>query len=105
MVKFQKIVEGNVVWFEAKHKLCNEGIDIKKEFDGSHASIAKCEALWGKKKWHNGFKYKSCGDASLISKIQKLYLLVYQKTKITNNSIFVNFAHGLLAERKKFKVN
>lgn len=50
MVKFQKIVEGNVKWFEAKHKLCNEGINIKKELDNSHASITKYEALLGKRK-------------------------------------------------------
>ncbi len=105
MVKFQEIVEGSTEWFEAKHKLCNEGTDIMKELDDSHVSIPKCEALWGKKKKHNGFKYKSYGDARLIVRIQELYLLVYQKTEITNNSIFVSFAHGLLAKRKKFKVN
>jgi hypothetical protein len=54
----------------------------------------------GAKKWQNGFKYKSCGVARLIARIQELYPLVYQKTKITNNSIFVSFARGLLAERK-----
>jgi hypothetical protein len=41
MVKFQKIVEGNVKWFEVKHKLCNEGIDIRKELNDSHVSIAE----------------------------------------------------------------
>jgi hypothetical protein len=42
MVKFQKIFEGNVKWFEAKHKLCNEGIDIRRELDDFHASVIKC---------------------------------------------------------------
>jgi hypothetical protein len=44
MVKFQKIVEGSAKWFEAKHKLCNEGIDIKKELDDFHALVVECEA-------------------------------------------------------------
>jgi len=47
-----------------------------------------------------GFKYESCGDARLIARIQKLYPLVYQKKKNTKNSIFVSFAHDLLAKRK-----
>jgi hypothetical protein len=100
MVKLQKIVEGSAMWFEAKHKLCNEGIDIKKEFDDYHVLVAECETLCGKKKRHNGFKYESSGDARLIAKIQELYPLICQKKKITNNSISISFACGLLAERK-----
>jgi hypothetical protein len=69
MVKFQEIVEGSAKWFEAKHRVCNEGIDIMKELDNFHASIIECEALWGKKKGHNSFKYESCGDAWLIARI------------------------------------
>ncbi len=42
MVKFQKIFEGNVKWFETKLKLCNEGIDIRRELDDFHASVIKC---------------------------------------------------------------
>ncbi len=63
MVKLQEIVEGSKESSEAKHKLCNEGIDIKKELDDSHILVTECETLCGKKKNHNGFKYKSCGDA------------------------------------------
>jgi hypothetical protein len=59
----------------------------------------------GQEKMAQWLKYESCGDARLIARIQELYPLVYQKTKIINNSIFVNLACGLLVERKKFKVN
>jgi hypothetical protein len=45
-----------------------------------------------------------CGDVGLIARIQELYLLVHQKTEVTNNSIFVSFTPSLLAERKTFKV-
>jgi hypothetical protein len=69
MVKLQEIVEGSVEWFETNHKFYNEGVDIKNELDNSHVLVMKCEALCGKKKGHNGFKYESCGDARLIAKI------------------------------------
>jgi hypothetical protein len=38
-------------------------------------------------------------------RIQDLYPLVYQKPEMTNNSIAVRFACGILAERKGFTVN
>ncbi len=47
--------------------VATKGIGIKKELDNSHVLFTKCEALWGKKKKHNGFKYESCGDAGLIA--------------------------------------
>jgi hypothetical protein len=52
--------------------------------------------LWGNKRGHNGFKYESCGDVRLIVKIQQLHPLVYQKIKITNNSIVVIFTCGFV---------
>ncbi len=103
-IKLQEIVDGSIKWFEAKYKFCSEGINIRKEFDDFHASVAECEALQGKKKGHNGFKYESCGDVGLIVRIHELYPLVHRKMEITNNSIFVSFACGLLAKRKTFKV-
>jgi hypothetical protein len=30
MFKLQEIVEGSTEWFETKHKLCNEGINISR---------------------------------------------------------------------------
>jgi hypothetical protein len=59
----------------------------------------------GQEKKAQWLKYGSCGDARLIARNQELYPLVYQKTSISNNSIFVSFACGLLVERIKFKVN
>jgi hypothetical protein len=70
MVKIQEVMEGIAEWFEAKHGLCDEGLNIRKKLEDSHASIANCEVLWGKKRGHSGFKYESCGDARLIAKIQ-----------------------------------
>ncbi len=57
------------MWFETKHGLCNEGLDIRKEFEDSYVSIANHEVLWGMKRRHNGFKYESCGDVGLIARI------------------------------------
>jgi hypothetical protein len=44
-------------------------VDIRKKLEDFHASIADCGILWGKKRGHNGFKYESCGDVRLITKI------------------------------------
>ncbi len=38
--------------------LCNEGIDIHKRLDDTHATLAECEVVWGKKKNHNGSNMK-----------------------------------------------
>ncbi len=48
---------------------------------------------------------QTCTDAGLLGRIQDLYPLVYQKPEMTNNSIAVRFACGILAERKGFTVN
>jgi hypothetical protein len=69
MVKIQEVMEGDIEWFETNNGLCNDRLDIRKELEDFHASIANCEMLWGKKRRHNGFKYESCGDVSLITKI------------------------------------
>jgi hypothetical protein len=44
-------------------------------------------------------------DPDLFAKIQELWSLVYQKAKITNGSIYLSFVKGVLAEKKKTKVN
>jgi hypothetical protein len=69
MVKIQEVMEGIVEWFEAKYGLCNDRLDIRKKLEDFHASIADCEMLWVKKRGHNGFKYESCGDVRLITRI------------------------------------
>jgi hypothetical protein len=41
----------------------------------------------------------------LVARVEKLCVVVYQKSDITNNTIGVNFARATLVERKgKFKV-
>ncbi len=57
------------------------------------------------KKGNNGFKVETCTDAGLLGRILDLYPLVYQKPEMTNNSIAVCFACGILAEKKGFAVN
>jgi len=41
----------------------------------------------------------------LIAKIQELYIIVYQKEKITNNIIALRFTMGLLVKKKRYVVN
>jgi len=42
----------------------------------------------------------------LVARVEELYVVVYQKSNITNNTIGVSFARVVLVERKgKFKVN
>jgi hypothetical protein len=79
---------------------------MRKELIDSHISIAKCEAMFGKKKGNNGFRYDNCVEPSLVARVEELYVVVYQKSNITNNTIGVSFARVVLIERKgKFKVN
>ncbi len=70
-----------------------------------HASFHDYEALWGPK-LINGFKVDNCGDVSMINIIQELYPIVYQRSKITNNTIGLHFAKGPFIERKGvFKID
>jgi hypothetical protein len=73
--------------------LCDHGLNIRKELADSHASITKCEAMFGKRKGNNGFRYDNCVEPSLIARMEELYV-VYQKSIITNNTIGVSFAMG-----------
>ncbi len=99
------LVKGSTKWFCIKHGLCAEGLNIHKEVTNEHASFHDYEALWGPKSI-NGFKVDSCGDVSMISIIQELYPIVYQRSKIANNTIGLHFAKGLFIERKGvFKIN
>jgi hypothetical protein len=76
-----------------------------KELDDTHDSVQDYELLGGKKKGNNGFNYETRNDTKLIGRIQKLYPLVYQKLEIIKKIISLNFAYGILVERKKWKVN
>ncbi len=91
---------------QIKNGLCGHGLDIKKELIDSHASIAKCEAMFGKRKNNNGFRYDNCVKLSLVAIMEKLYVIVYQKSNITKNTIGVSFAKEILVEiKRKIKVN
>jgi hypothetical protein len=46
-----------------------------------------------------------CIDPNLVARIHELWPLVYQKAKITNGSIFLSFAKGIIVEKNEFKVN
>jgi len=85
--------------------MCDHGLNIKKELVDSHASIVECEAMFGKRKGNNGFRYDNCVELTLVVRVEKLYV-VYQKSNITNNTIRGSFARVVLVERKgKIKVN
>jgi hypothetical protein len=100
-----ELAEGSATWLESSFGFCNGRLDIRKELDVTHVSLQDYELLWGKEKGNNAFKYEICNDVELISRIQKLYPHAYQKSKNTNNFISLSFAHGILAERNKWKVN
>jgi hypothetical protein len=62
--------------------------------------------MFGKRKDNNGFRYDNCVEPSLVTKMEKLYVVVYQKSNITNNAIGVSFARVVFVGRKgKFKVS
>ncbi len=44
-------------------------------------------------------------DPDLVLRIQELWPFVYQKAEITNGSIFLSFAKGILTKKNEFKVN
>jgi len=101
----KELIEGSAKWFKVKMGLCDHGLNIKKELIDSHASIFECEAMFGKKKGNDGFRYDNCVEPTLVVRVEELYVVVYQKSNITN-TIGVNFARVVLVERKgKFKVN
>jgi hypothetical protein len=102
MVKIS-LLEGNLEMSKKiKEGLCVEGLDIKKDLTNEHVSLVDCEIVWGKKSSY-GFKVDKCNDVNLISKVLKLYPIVYQGYKITNNTIGLSFANGLLVGKKRHK--
>jgi hypothetical protein len=96
----KELIEGSAEWFKVKMGMCDHGINIRKELKDSHASITKCEAMFGKRKDNN------CVEPNLVARVEDLYVVVYQKSNITNNTLGVSFVRVVLVERKgKFKVN
>jgi hypothetical protein len=75
MVK--ELLQAATKWFKAKMGLCDQGLDIRKEITNAHASLQDCEAMFGKKKGFNGFRYDVCKDSTLVAKVQKLFVVVY----------------------------
>jgi len=100
----QELVEGTIEWFNKRIRLHVGGLDINKELIDEKISIANLECLWGQKKSRNGFKVNNCIDPNLVTTIQELWPLVYEKSKVTNGSISISFAKGVLTENNKFKV-
>jgi hypothetical protein len=98
MVK--EFLEGSAKWFKAKMGLYDQWLHIRKEIIDAHASIEDCEVVFGKIKGSNGFRYDVCKDTKFVARVQSLYVIVYQKLKITNNTIGVNFAKAILLRKK-----
>jgi hypothetical protein len=70
---FQKMVkellEGTIKWFKAKMGLYDHGLDIKKEITDDHAYMEEYEAMFGKRKGSNGFKYDVCKDLNVVVRV------------------------------------
>jgi hypothetical protein len=100
----KELIEGSAEWFKVNMRMCDHGLTIRKELTDSHASIIQCEAMFSKRKGNNGFKYDKCVEPSLVARMEELYVVVYQKSNITNNTIGVSFVKAVLVERKLRKI-
>jgi hypothetical protein len=93
----KELIEGSAKWFKVKMGMCAHGLNIKKELIDSHASIVVCEAMFGKKKCNNGFRYDNCVELTLVARGEELYVIVSHKSNITNNIIpsddILHFSH------------
>jgi hypothetical protein len=56
-------------------------LDIRKEVTNAHASFEDYEAMFGKRKGFNGFRYDVCKDFTLVARVHKLYVVFYLKIK------------------------
>jgi len=77
----KELIEGSGKWFKVKMGMCDHELNIRKELIDSHASIVKCEAMFGKRKGNNGFKYDNCVEPSLVARVELLYV-VFNKSQI-----------------------
>jgi hypothetical protein len=83
--------------------LHDQGLDIRKEITNAHASLEDYEGMFSKRKGSDGFRYDVCKDSTLVERIQKIYVVVYYKQKITNNIIGVMFTKVNLVEKRGLK--
>jgi hypothetical protein len=90
----KELIEGSAKWFKVKMGMCDHGLNIKKELTNSHASTIQCEAMFGKKKGNNRLRYDNCVELSLVVRMEELYVVVYRKSNITNNTIGLSFVRG-----------
>jgi hypothetical protein len=101
----REIVRGIAEWFKNVIGLYGQGLDMRRELNDSHALAEECEALWGPRQSKNGFRLCHNNDLTIDARIQELWPLLYQKAKITNNSISLAFARGVVAKKKGHKGN
>jgi hypothetical protein len=101
----REVVRGTTKWFKSVIGLYGRGLDIRRELNDSHVLAKECEVLWDPRQSNNGFKLCHSNDLTIDARIQKLWPLVYQKAKVTNNFISLTFASGILAEKKGHKEN
>jgi hypothetical protein len=75
----KELIEGSAKWFKVKMGMCaHDGLNVKKELIDSHASIVVCEAMFGKRKNNNGFRYDNCVEPTLVARVEELYVIVYR---------------------------
>jgi hypothetical protein len=102
----KELTEGSAKWFKVKITMCDHGLNIRKELTDSHAFIVECEAMFGKRIGNNEFRYDNCVEPTLVARVEELYVVVYHKSNIINNTIGVSFARVVLVERNgKLEVN
>ena len=98
-------MEGSWRWFRDVVGLPAKGLFPSPTMGRRYASKKECEALWGKRKSNNGFRYTMHEDESLKTRIEELIRQVYQRKQTPNSDINISFACGVLAERKGFNIN
>jgi hypothetical protein len=65
----KELLEGIVKWFKAKMGLYDHGLDIKKEIIDDHAYMEEYEAMCGKRKGSNEFRYDVYKDLNVVVKV------------------------------------
>jgi hypothetical protein len=80
--KMKELIEGSVEWLKVKMGPCDHRLNIRKELTKSDASISKCEAMFGKRKCNNGFKYDNCVELIFWLLEWKNYMLLFIKSQI-----------------------
>ncbi len=65
----KELLEGIVKWFKATMGLYDHGLDIKKEITDDHAYMEEYEAMLGKRKGSNGFRYDVYKDFNVVVRV------------------------------------